>query len=168
MASRTTTFRARSAKRQALRAARRAWHAELDLIEPLLTKRLSCCPLPRRLEDLVDWQQVETDDGAFEDLALDSTDLKIHTYSPDPDLTQTKRSFLCHCPLPAYGRFATPGAYPVTEDLHNRLLCVPLFGDLTSDDVDSICDLVVAAVVAPVLALPYESRAHLSSIGLFS
>jgi dTDP-4-amino-4,6-dideoxygalactose transaminase len=48
--------------------------------------------------------------------------------------------------MPAYGRFATPGAYPVTEDLHNRLLCVPLFGDLTSDDVDSICDLVVAAV----------------------
>jgi dTDP-4-amino-4,6-dideoxygalactose transaminase len=124
---------------------------ELDLIEPLLTKRLGVLAHYReRLKDLVDWQQVrETDRSTFKDLALDFRTLERLTMA-EAALTdasiQTKRYFVPLHTMPAYERFATPGAYPVTEDLRNRLLCVPLFGDLASDDVDSICDLVVAAL----------------------
>ena len=99
---------------------------------------------------MVDWQRVrETDRSTFKDLALDFRTferLKMAEAALTDASIQTKRYFVPLHTMPAYERFATPGAYPVTEDLHNRLLCVPLFGDLTSDDVDSICDLVVAAV----------------------
>jgi hypothetical protein len=37
---------------------------------------------------------------------------------------------------------------PVTESVYRRILCLPLFEDLTTDQVDSICDIVERAVEA--------------------
>jgi dTDP-4-amino-4,6-dideoxygalactose transaminase len=72
---------------------------------------------------------------------------------------QTKRYFRpCH-QMDAYRQFAG-GALPVTESVYRRILCLPLFEDLTANDVDSVCDTVIAAVgPKPVrAAMPPSSR----------
>jgi len=48
--------------------------------------------------------------------------------------------------MPAYEQFALPEGYPHTSDLHEKVLCVPLFADLALDEVDLICDVVVTAL----------------------
>jgi dTDP-4-amino-4,6-dideoxygalactose transaminase len=58
---------------------------------------------------------------------------------------QTKRYFRpCH-QMEAYRPYAHR-PLPATESVYRRILCLPLFEDLTSDQVDSICDIVEAAV----------------------
>ena len=57
---------------------------------------------------------------------------------------QTKRYFRpCH-EMDAYRAYAD-GALPVTESTYRRILCLPLFEDLTPDQVDVVCDIVAAA-----------------------
>jgi dTDP-4-amino-4,6-dideoxygalactose transaminase len=124
---------------------------ELDLIEPLLKKRFDLLAHYReRLEDLVDWQQVrDTDRSTFKDLALDFRTAErragVQEALTDADI-QSKRYFVPLHTMPAYERFAEPGDYPSADDLHLKLLCIPLFADLSLDDVDHICDVVVAAL----------------------
>jgi dTDP-4-amino-4,6-dideoxygalactose transaminase len=124
---------------------------ELDLIEPLLKQRLGLLAHYReRLGDLVDWQQVrDTDRSTFKDLALDlRTDERraaVQTALTAADV-QSKRYFVPLHTMPTFKRFAAPWGYPNTDDLHVKLLCVPLFADLALDDVDHICDLVLAAL----------------------
>ncbi len=58
---------------------------------------------------------------------------------------QTKRYFRpCH-QMEAY-RGLAHRPLPVTESIYRRILCVPLFEDLTSEQVDFICDVIEAAV----------------------
>jgi dTDP-4-amino-4,6-dideoxygalactose transaminase len=60
---------------------------------------------------------------------------------------QTKRYFRpCH-QMEAYRPYAHR-SLPVTESVYRRILCLPLFEDLTTDQVDSICDIVERAVEA--------------------
>lgn len=126
---------------------------ELDLIEPLLKQRLGLLAHYReRLGDLVDWQQVrDSDRSTFKDLALDLRSAErraaVQTALTDADV-QSKRYFVPLHTMPTFKRFAAPWGYPNTDDLHVKLLCVPLFADLSLDDVDHICDLVRAALGA--------------------
>lgn len=70
---------------------------------------------------------------------------------------QTKRYFRpCH-EMDAYRLFAD-GSLPVTESTYRRILCLPLFEDLTTDQVDLICDIVEAAA-GPGVNLPFASAA---------
>jgi dTDP-4-amino-4,6-dideoxygalactose transaminase len=58
---------------------------------------------------------------------------------------QTKRYFRpCH-QMEAYRPYSHR-PLPVTESLYRRILCLPLFEDLTEAEVDSICDIVGVAV----------------------
>lgn len=58
---------------------------------------------------------------------------------------QTKRYFRpCH-QMDAYRSYAN-GVMPVTESVYRRILCLPLFEDLTGGEVDSICDVIETAV----------------------
>ncbi len=124
---------------------------EIDLIEPLLKQRLSLLAhYHGRLEDLVGWQYVrDTDRSTFKDLALDlgtaQRRMAVERALTDADV-ESKRYFVPLHTMPAYERFAEPAGYPITDELHLRLLCVPLFADLALDDVDHICDLVVGAL----------------------
>lgn len=66
---------------------------------------------------------------------------------------QTKRYFRpCH-QMDAYRQYAS-GALPVTESVYRRILCLPLFEDLTAAQVDSICDVVAGAVTSAGRARP--------------
>jgi dTDP-4-amino-4,6-dideoxygalactose transaminase len=54
---------------------------------------------------------------------------------------QTKRYFRpCHA-MDSFRRFARE-TLEVTETTHERILCLPLFGDLPPEDVDMICDII--------------------------
>ena len=54
---------------------------------------------------------------------------------------QTKRYFLpCHR-MPAFRRF-TDGDLPVTEDVHERLLCVPIFEELTDEQLSLVANVI--------------------------
>lgn len=65
---------------------------------------------------------------------------------------QTKRYFRpCH-EMDAY-RACADGPLPVTESAYRRILCLPLFEDLTADQVDLISDIVAAASGAHVPAV---------------
>jgi len=126
---------------------------ELELIEPLLKRRLGLLALyHERLDDLVCWQQVrETDRSTFKDLALDlgTADRRMAVQRALAAAeVQSKRYFVPLHTMPAYERFATPGSYPSSDDLHQKLLCVPFFADLTFDEVEQICDLVATTVRA--------------------
>ncbi len=124
---------------------------ELDLIEPLLKQRRGLIAhYHERLGDLVGWQQVrDTDRSTFKDLALDLRTAErrtaVETALSDAGV-QSKRYFVPLHTMPAFERFAQPGSYPSADELHVKLLCVPLFADLALDDVDHICDLVVKAL----------------------
>ncbi len=126
---------------------------ELDLIEPLLHKRSGLrARYHERLADLVGWQQVrDLDRSTFKDLALDLRTAErraaVQTALTDANV-QSKRYFVPLHTMPAFERFATPRGYPNTNELHDKLLCVPFFADLTFDDVDHICDLVITALRA--------------------
>ena len=48
--------------------------------------------------------------------------------------------------MPAYKSFAKNQSYPRTDELHEKLLCVPLYADLAVHDIDQICDLVITAL----------------------
>lgn len=57
---------------------------------------------------------------------------------------QTKRYFRpCH-EMEAYRAYADR-PLPVTESIYRRVLCLPLFEELTADQVEFICDIVEAA-----------------------
>jgi dTDP-4-amino-4,6-dideoxygalactose transaminase len=77
---------------------------------------------------------------------------------------QTKRYFRpCH-QMDAY-RAHADRPLPVTESVYERILCLPLFEDLKIDQVESICDIVEAAVGAgnpPARTLPAPPRRHAS------
>ena len=47
---------------------------------------------------------------------------------------------------PAYSAQHDGTALPVSEDLAGRILALPIHPDLTGDDVDRICEAVLAAV----------------------
>ncbi len=124
---------------------------ELDLIEPLLAKRLDLLGhYRRRLGALVEWQRVrEEDRSTFKDLALDFRSANRRALVQKALVragVQTKRYFVPLHTMPAYERFGLLGRYPMTDELHDGLLCVPLFADLGIDSVDHICDLIVGAL----------------------
>ena len=50
--------------------------------------------------------------------------------------------------MPAFEQFAEPDGYPSSTDLHDKLLCVPLYADLAMADVDLICDVIIKALDA--------------------
>lgn len=126
---------------------------ELDLIEPLLERRLgSLTHYHERLGDLVGWQQVRTcDRSTFKDLAIDlrTADRRAAVQTA---LTragvQSKRYFVPLHTMPAFEQFAQPDGYPSSTDLHDKLLCVPLYADLAMADVDLICDVIIKALDA--------------------
>ena len=124
---------------------------ELDLIEPLLKQRLDLLGRYHdHLDGVVGWQQVrETDRSTFKDLALDLGTAQrreaVQRALSAADI-QSKRYFVPLHTMPAYAQFVESKGYPTTCDLHEKLLCVPLFPGLRLDDVDRICDLVVAAL----------------------
>jgi dTDP-4-amino-4,6-dideoxygalactose transaminase len=126
---------------------------ELDLIEPLLKQRTERrARYHERLGDLIGWQQVrDIDRSTFKDLALDLGTAErrqaVQTALTDAGV-QSKRYFVPLHTMPAFEPFAEPGGYPHTNDLHAKLLCVPLYADLAIADVDLICDLIVAALGA--------------------
>lgn len=61
---------------------------------------------------------------------------------------QTKRYFRpCHG-MDAFRRYAD-GPLPVTEDIHSRILCIPLFEDLRADEIDLICRTVEGVRLDP-------------------
>lgn len=49
--------------------------------------------------------------------------------------------FQCFC-----GRFAA-NQTPVAENIANRVLCLPLYADLTADEVDCVCDMILQMTV---------------------
>ncbi len=60
---------------------------------------------------------------------------------------QVKRYFRpCH-QMDAYARYAH-GVLPVTEDVHSRILCLPLFQSLPLDEIDRISDVVLGRDIA--------------------
>jgi dTDP-4-amino-4,6-dideoxygalactose transaminase len=124
---------------------------ELDLIEPLLERRLALLARYReRLGDQVGWQQVrDTDRSTFKDLALDLQTSErrsaVQTALTDAGI-QSKRYFVPLHTMPAFEPFAKSRGYPNTSDLHVKLLCVPLFPDLTFENVDNICNVILKAL----------------------
>ena len=126
---------------------------ELDMVETLLKRRLDLLsPLPRAARGRRRWQQVRDEDrSTFKDLAIDLGTAErraaVQTALTEASV-QSKRYFVPLHTMPAFEPFAEAGGYPSTHDLHLRLLCVPLFADLTFDDVDHICDLVVTTLEA--------------------
>jgi dTDP-4-amino-4,6-dideoxygalactose transaminase len=64
---------------------------------------------------------------------------------------QTKRYFRpCH-QMPAYRSFQQ-GPLPVTESTYARILCLPLFEDMTAAERDLVCSIVERALVRPAVA----------------
>lgn len=58
---------------------------------------------------------------------------------------QTKRYFRpCHG-MDAFRRYAD-GPLPVTDDVHRRLLCIPLFEDIERTEIDLICRTIEASL----------------------
>ena len=62
---------------------------------------------------------------------------------------QTKRYFRpCHT-MPAYRAFVD-GPLPVTESAYSRILCIPLFEELTDAERGLVCSIIEKAVARPV------------------
>jgi dTDP-4-amino-4,6-dideoxygalactose transaminase len=124
---------------------------ELDLIEPLLKQRFELLTHYReRLDGIVGWQKVrDADRSTFKDLALDLRTAErreaVQKALADAGV-QSKRYFVPLHTMPAYKSFAENQSYPRTDELHEKLLCVPLYADLAVHDIDLICDLVIAAL----------------------
>jgi dTDP-4-amino-4,6-dideoxygalactose transaminase len=71
---------------------------------------------------------------------------------------QTKRYFKpCHA-MPAYSPYADR-PLPVTDDVHARSLCIPLFEELTVDELTLVCRLVEEAVVPAAVRRSGRRRA---------
>jgi dTDP-4-amino-4,6-dideoxygalactose transaminase len=126
---------------------------ELDFIEPLLEQRLGLLArYHERLDGLVGWQQVRNEDrSTFKDLAIDlgTGDRReaVQGALRAADV-QSKRYFVPLHTMPAYERYSGSGGYPATDNLHLKLLCIPLYADLALEEVDHICELVVGALQA--------------------
>lgn len=124
---------------------------ELNLIEPFLERRLSLLAHYReRLGGRVKWQRVDPGDrSTYKDLAMEFADADerrcVQRALTEADV-QTKRYFVPLHTMPAFKRFAEPAGYPVTEQIHDVLLCVPLFNDLEVDAIDRICDVTLGAL----------------------
>ena len=58
----------------------------------------------------------------------------------------TKRYFFPAHQMVAYRHLPQPGSLAATEDLYGRALCVPIFSDLTDQDIDRIADLIESAL----------------------
>ena len=97
----------------------------------------------------VEFQRVRPEDrSTYKDFAVvfdsgetrDRVELALSTAG-----VQTKRYFRpCHS-MDAFRRYADR-PLPATEDVHARILCIPLFEDLNSDQVTLICDTIQRAL----------------------
>jgi dTDP-4-amino-4,6-dideoxygalactose transaminase len=110
-----------------------------------------------RLEDSVGWQFVRSvDRSTYKDISIN---LGSHRDPVERSLAeggvQTKRYFLPLHRMKPYAAFAdSPLAR--SEQLYESTLCVPAFSDLDDDDLDRICGLVLAGIVAD----PPSGSAH--------
>ena len=96
------------------------------------------------LGDAVGWQTVRPGDRSS------TKDLVVHLGDRRGDVeaalatanVQTKRYFVPLHTMPAYSKFLT-GELPGTEAAFDASLCIPLFGDMTTAQVDRVCDVVL-------------------------
>ncbi len=97
----------------------------------------------------ITYQRVRPQDrSTFKDFALVFTDRtcrdKVET-ALSTEAVQTKRYFKpCHA-MDAFASFSTR-PLPVTDALHDRILCIPLFEGLPVDDIDLIAGVIRDAV----------------------
>jgi dTDP-4-amino-4,6-dideoxygalactose transaminase len=118
---------------------------ELQLTESIIAKRLDMVDCYReRLGDRVGWQLVRPDDrSTYKDLSIY---LGPNREAVERALlraeVQTKRYFVPLHTMDPYRSFARD-EYPVTNNLREGLLCIPLFVDLATSDVDRICDVIL-------------------------
>lgn len=118
---------------------------ELAMAESIITKRLDLVHhYQERLGARVGWQLVRPEDrSTYKDLSID--------LGPDREAVesalrradiQTKRYFVPLHTMDPYRGFAHSGK-PVSEAVHEKLLCLPLFVELTTSDVDRVCDVIL-------------------------
>ncbi len=120
----------------------------LDLLDAVFSRRLDQVERYRRaLEDCSDlsWQAVP--DGCvhgYKDLAVRFR-TRDQRAAAEAALTaagiMTKRYFFPTHHMDAY-RSDTPHALPVTDHLYDRLLCIPLYHDLSDETIDSIAAII--------------------------
>ena len=99
------------------------------------------------LGDMVGWQIVAPGDvSTHKDLVLE---LGFRRQAVQEALeatgVQTKRYFVPLHTMEAYSRFQT-SPLPTAEAVHERTLCVPIYSDLRTDQVDLICEIIVGAL----------------------
>jgi dTDP-4-amino-4,6-dideoxygalactose transaminase len=138
------------------------FHAALGLLtmvrieEALAVRQRHVAGYRQRLGSLpgLSFQRVDADDrSTFKDLAVLFTETTTRN-RVELALTaagiQTKRYFHpCHT-MPAYRPFVDQ-ALPVTESVYARILCLPLFEELTDDERGLVCSIVEEAAERPRL-----------------
>lgn len=100
-----------------------------------------------RLGGLVGWQHVrEGDRSTTKDLAIHlgkrraRVELALRTAG-----VQTKRYFVPLHYMSAYASFSD-GPLPGAEGAYEESLCIPLFGAMSPDDIDYVCDVIIASL----------------------
>ncbi len=96
-----------------------------------------------RLGDSVGWQRVLNGDrSTHKDLVIN---VGSHRAAVEESLTrasiQTKRYFVPLHFMPAYSKYIT-GPLTAAEQAFDESLCIPLFSDLTTDQIDRVCDVI--------------------------
>ena len=99
------------------------------------------------LGDAVGWQSVAPGDrSTYKDVCLwlgngrDAVEAALTAAG-----VGTKRYFVPLHTMPAYAPYQD-APLPVTDEVHRSTLCVPAFADLTFEEVDGICELVLGAL----------------------
>ncbi|MHB8219928.1 MAG: DegT/DnrJ/EryC1/StrS family aminotransferase [Acidimicrobiales bacterium] len=121
---------------------------ELGMAESLIETRLGLVRYyQERLGERVGWQLVKPEDrSTYKDLSIDlgSEREVVETALRRADV-QTKRYFVPLHTMDPYRQFAR-GDNPESDAIHDGLLCLPLFAELSSSDVDRICDVILGAL----------------------
>jgi dTDP-4-amino-4,6-dideoxygalactose transaminase len=144
-------------------------HAALGLLtmsrveDALVTRSEHVNAYRRRLGELpgIAFQSVSVQDrSTFKDFAILFDDGAMRD-RVEAELTrqriQTKRYFHpCHL-MPAYRAFVD-GRLPVTESTYSRILCIPLFEDMTVAERDLVCSAIESAVASAASRRP---RSHI-------
>jgi dTDP-4-amino-4,6-dideoxygalactose transaminase len=125
----------------------------LDLLEPVLAHRHTQVQRYRRaLSDCLDltWQAVPSDCiHGYQGLAVlfhEPGQRAAAEAALSAEGVMTKRYF---CPvhrMDVYQKFARR-ALPVTDWLHERLLCIPLYSDLPDARIDAVAQLIRASSI---------------------
>ena len=121
--------------------------ANLKYIEEISKKRKALCDrYDKKLQTLQArrpvWHSDSENNAAYYAVIFDTEELLVKSKeSLDLNEIGTRRYF-----YPSLARalpYLKPQSFPVTDDIAKRVLCLPLFYDLTFEEVDMICRLLL-------------------------